>query len=460
MKKYLKSAFALVLIAALSGCDQPTYDNFVPPEQGKSTLTPVGNCYIENDYDNIPATIEKTEISYTTPDGICTIEKKQSYYDVTLRYEGNDYYDVGAAYGKAILEILPDYESIMEPYIYENIAYAFPDTKGNYSGVKERVETLKASLSENYIKEMEGLGSVFNNHTEGFKKDGKISADEIYLSQMITDALRPTSCSSITVNGNKTETGDRMNARFLEWNLGTDNQILSAHCVLHAENGDKSYISVSTLGLLDILTAINDDGVMLACHDVGSPLGIDYVCEGRTAASYALRHCLENFTTAKDSGEYLVKNATDYTFCTNYLVTDKNDAFCAEAVVNPDDGTPLLRDSKTEIVNTLNWDSEDALCIVNSFVSKVNGKSFPSYLDRWEKYNSIFCTDEKISFPRFKELITCEKMDSKAVNFRTQATVHLVLVDYSTGDIEVIFPTDKGMLDTPEFINIGKYHGF
>lgn len=460
MKKYLKIAFLLSLSVVTTGCYRQSYDDFTIPQQGESTLSPIGSYYIENNYEGIAATKEKAELSYTTPDGICTIEKKKSYYDVTLRYEGNDYYDVGAAYGTAILEIMPDYSRILEPYLYENIAYAFPSVKGDYSALQTRADTLKASLPEEYIREMEGIASVIGKNSQGFKKDGILSPEEVYIVQMVPDALRPTACSSITVNGRQTTTGERITSRIMEWSLGSDKQILSAHCVLHSINGEKSYTSISTLGLMDILTGINDDGVFVGCHDVGTANGVPYTCDNKTAASYALRYCLESFTTAKDAGDYLIENAHNYTFSMNFLITDKNDAFCAEIAADPLDGTSILRDSSTELHDGLSWDDENLLCVVNSFAAKGNSDQITSIagnLGRWEKYRKIFCTDEILSLSRFKELITCEKMTDEVINFRGSDTVHLVIIDYSTGNIEVIFPQDGGMTDTPEFIGVGKF---
>ena len=128
--------------------------------------------------------------------------------------------------------------------------------------------------------------------------------------------------------------------------------------------------------------------------------------------------------------------------------------------MNPLDGTPILRDSSIELHSGLSWDDENLLCIVNSFAAKENSDLITSNsgnLVRWEKYRRIFCTDELLSFSRFKELITCEKMTDKVINFRSSEVVHLVVVDYSTGNIEIIFPQDQDMVDTPEFLDAGKY---
>ncbi len=455
------STLVIFLAFICSSCENKGREELVIPLQGESKLTPVASYYIENNYDNTMPTIEKVEQVFTSPDGICTIEKKKSYYDVTLEYEGNDYYDVGAAYAQAILLSFPDYAKTMEPYLFENIKAKFPDLDGDYSAVKERADALKSSLPEEYQREMEGYADVISGGVTGYKEDGILSYDEAVLYQMVPDTLRGTACSSITVNGNKTETGERISARILDWNLGTENQICKCHCVLHMKNGDKSLTSVSILGLFDIITAVNDDGVMTGIHDVGTSNDVVYTYENKTAYSYDLRYALENFKTAREVGEYLISNCSSYTFSSNILLTDRNDAFCAELPISNKDGTPVLRDSSTILNRGLIWDDKDILCIVNSFAAKENSDKLtnhPTNIVRWDKYNKLFCGEGMMSFNRFKELLTCEKAtEDSIIKFRGKSAVHVVVVDYKSGTIQAILPDDRGMRDNPEFIFLGEY---
>lgn len=459
--RLIVSTLVLILALLCSSCKKKSREEFIIPSQGESELTPVESYYVDNNYDNTLPTIEKTEQVYTSSDGICTIEKKKSYYDVTLEYEGNDYYDVGAAYAQTILLSFADYSRVMEPYLFENIKATFQDLYGDYSAVEERVDILKSSLPEEYQREMEGFADGISGGVSGYKEDGILSYDEAMLMQIIPDALRGTACSSITVNGNKTESGERISARILDWQLGSENQICKCHCVLQMKNGDKTLTSLSVLGLLDILTAVNDDGVMAGIHDVGTSNDVSFTCENKTAYSYELRYALENFKTAREVGDYLISNCSSYTYSANILLTDRNDAFCAELAVNSSDGLPVLRDSLTKLNRGLIWDDKDMLCIVNSFAANGNSDKFTKHksnIVRWDKYNRIFGGEEVMSLNRFKELLTCEKAtEDSIVNFRSKSAVHVVIVDYKTRTIQAILPNEQEMLDNPEFIYLGEY---
>ena len=60
----------------------------------------------------------------------------------------------------------------------------------------------------------------------------------------------------------------------------------TAQAVIHFVMGEgkNSFTSVAVLGMLDVLTGLNDKGVFAAMLDAGS--GYDYVCEGRKQEFY------------------------------------------------------------------------------------------------------------------------------------------------------------------------------
>lgn len=457
---------AMFSALTLGGCgSQATYEGFVAPAQGDSTLKPVHSYYIERNYEGIEPKTEKTVKTYSSDNGLCVIEKKESYYNVTLDYEKGSYKDIGSAYAEAVLKAFPEYPELAESYLFENIKEAF-GKEYKAEALQKRLETLKNSLDNNYQQEMEGFAEVISKGEKGFKDNGKFSYEEAMLLHMVPDALRPTACSAITVDGNNTQSGKRISARFLDWSLGSDNKLCNMHCVTHFKNGGKSFTSVGLLGMFDVITAVNDDGLMLGEFDVGSAHDAEYVCEGRTCYSYGLRYAVENFSTAREAGEYLINNSERYTFSTNALLTDENDAFCAELCVSSVDGKSVLRDSSTPLNDGLEWDNDDYLCIVNSFASKGNADQLTVQSEnfiRWKKYNSIFCNEKNVSLTRFKELLTHEQVkesngdDTTLVNFRTVQMVHLVLVDYDTRTIQAIFTGTEGVTDEPEFISIGTF---
>ena len=451
---------AAVIASAAAACGRRGYEDFSIPEQGPSTLRPLSDIYISNSYEGVAPTAEKTVNTVKSDDGLCVIENKGSYYDVTLDYENGTPAQVGAAYGQTILRAKPEYSDICEPYIYENIKAAFNDLNGDYSGIKKRTDAFFNALPDDYRQELEAFANAVKGDSEGFLEDGILSYDEAVLIQFIPDALRGTACSALSADGNVTATGERLTARVLEWDLGSENQLCRAHSLVHMKNGSKSFVSLNYLGFLTILTAVNNDGVLLGELDVGSDSMVKYTCENKTSYTYGIRYAIENFTTAREAAEYLVGNAQSYPYSFNVLATDKNEALIAEIPVSPKDGTPLIRDSSTELNMNYKWDSSDYICAVNSFSSAANTKDLYFGIHnaiRWKRYNELFCGEKCLTADRFKELMTCESTDNKLDRIRGDGMVHMLIADYSTETIQAILTGVDGVVDSPEFIDLGSW---
>ena len=148
--------------------------------------------------------------------------------------------------------------------------------------------------------------------------------------------------------------------------------------------------------------------------------------------------------------------------CVNVLLTDREEALCAELVCTGDekDGTSLLRSGGTKLNDGVEWDDPSVLCIVNSFAADGNYDNMtgsPDNIVRWKKYNKLFCTGEKLSVGRFKELMTCEKQNDTVVNFRNSGNVHTVIADYSDCTLQGVLAGEEDNPDTPEFIDFGSW---
>lgn len=406
-------------------------------------------------------TKETSVSTLSSEDGLCVIKVMPSYYDVTLDYEKGDRASVGKAYGTLIRERMPDYIDVMEPYIYENIRMAYG---GNYTeaAVETREKVLFESWRQEYREEISAFAEAISGGVHGIAEDGKLSYEEAVLAQMIPDALRPTCCSALSLWGSKTSTGDRITLRNLEWNLGSDNQMGKIHAVTHMKNGDRSLTAISALGLLDIISGINDNGVFAAILDVGSVQDEAYVCEGKKCYTMDLRFALEECSTARDLGEFMVRESGNYTWCHNLIITDRNDSFCAEdcvsQVVESGYGKSVLRDCSTPILKGLSWDSQDSLCVVNSFASEGNQDGFSgsnSNIIRFAKYNEWVKAKDKFSPKDVKELITQEIVDQYAVqNVHSAGSAQLILIDYHMGSVQVAFSGPDGVTDKPDFIEV------
>ncbi|MBQ8967795.1 C45 family autoproteolytic acyltransferase/hydolase [Ruminococcus sp.] len=458
MKNIIKQT-AAVLCAALifSGCGK----KFTPPA-AEGAIKPVDTMYMENRYEGTAPAVEATESTFSSEDGLCVIEKKASYYDVTLDYEKGTAEEVGRAYGETLKASMPEYAEIFEPYIFENIEECLPILKGDYSKLQYRVNTIMESMPKDYRAELEAFAMALSGGETGYAEDGKISCDEACLISLIPDVLRPTNCSAVSLSGERTASGERLTARLLDWDLGSDRQMCRAHCVVHYLNGERTFTSIGSLGMLSVLTGINDDGLMMGEFDVGSGNAESYVCEGRTSYSYAIRHCLEEYDDASAAGKYVVEHAEDYTYCVNIMLTDADEALCAEIVCTGDekDGRSLLRDGSSELNPGLDWDDPEVLCIVNSYAARGNYDGLTDVRDnivRWKKFKKLFCGCENVTVGRFKELLCCEKQADCMNNIRNSGTVHMVIADYSDNSIQAFFAPAEGNTETPEFVSLGSW---
>ena len=228
MKRIKKCLAGIASVLLLTSCtSKATYEGFVFPNQGGSTLTPVEEYKRTLELEDV-CTEEPTLSTYSSDDGLCIIEKKEHYYSVTLDLEKGDHYKAGAAYAEAILKTSSDFAENFEPYLFENITMAFSEVnEESYKSLTERVTALKDSLEEEYRLEVEGFADRISGGVHGYEKDGIISYEEALTLQMVPDALRGTSCSAVSLDGSRTVSGKRISARILEWLTGSSDQLSS-----------------------------------------------------------------------------------------------------------------------------------------------------------------------------------------------------------------------------------------
>ena len=461
MNRLMKNISLLLIeamIMSLGGCSTQTVSSV--------GLVKVGSYNIEASPDYTDESFAETMTeSWTSDDGLCTISKYPTYYDVTLDYEKGSPEKVGAAYADTILEAVPDYEQLFEPYLYENISCLFGGREINYEALEKRIRSLEASIRDEYKEEIESFARTISAGEEGNSENGKLSYIEAITMQMIPDALRATACSALSVGGSHTESGHRISLRNLEWNLGSTSQMTQIHSVAHMKKGDRSLTSISMLGILDMITSVNDDGVMIGILDVGTVNHMEFVYEGKKCYTYEIRYALEQFDNARDAAEFLSSESGDFTWCNNLLVSDDESAYCCEnptrEVVEAGRAIPVIRDADSDLMEGLVWDTPDVLCIVNSFATAGNQDGFTGNLgetNRFVKYNNWVKEIGMFSVADMKGIMAREVVDQyEVVNVHNSGTVHTVIVDYATGDIHVAFTYGKCADDVPEYVLVGNY---
>ncbi len=472
MKRKAISLLTAGLLAVLTGCTQAAgYEGFEKPQQPASTLVPAADTYRTDVTAYEDAGIpDKCLDTVSSGDGACVIRKMEHYYDVTLDYQHHSAAAVGSAYAEASIRAFPDYHAIVEPYVYENIMMAFPALTDDYTPVEERITYLSHTLRPDQQEELFGFAETLSGGTHGFAEDGHISYEEAVTFNLIVEALRGTACSALSLWGEKTENGDMIASRFLDWNLGSEYQMCRLHAVIHANKGERSYTGITFLGFNGIVSAINDDGVFAAILDVGSH-DTKYTYQNRKCYTYELRYALEEYGTAREIGEFMVENSASFTYSHHIYLADGKETFCAEDAVaelqKSGKGYSVLRDSQTPLLDAIHWDQPDSLCVVNSFAAEGNQDSFTGNSNnfvRFYKYNEWVGAEDKFTIGELKTALTCEQVnlgvreDEPTVdNVRWRGTSQIILVDYHTGKMQVSFTSPEGPSDDVIFTDIGHF---
>ncbi len=472
MKKSKKiTVCGLTLIFAgslITGCFNPTESK----KMGKSEVIKPVDTFATKEVKEYTGEGENAEVlaEFATEGGICYVKVTDTYFDITLDEENATPFEAGKAYGEAINMIYPEFGSDLEPYLFENIRGAFPNLNGdNYKPVEERMQGLFDSLDSHYQEEIKGLAEGVGTKSTGIVPDGILSTEELMIAQMVPDALRGTACSGLSLWGEKTATGDMIDVRCLEWSLGSERSMCKIQTVLHIKNGEKSITSFSFLGLFDVISGVNDDGVFAAMLDMYTDQV--FVYEGKTCYSFAIRHVLEEFTTAKEAGRYMVDNSSKFTISHNVMITDGKEAYCAEdpcqQAIEEGKAYPCLRDCNTPLMEELKWESKDSFCIVNSYVSKSNfdlisGRENSVNSIRFAKYNKWVKERSLLDVKGVKDMMTQEVVETDLYGSSTVQNVHrdnltqMIVIDYHNGSVQIAFTGVEGVVDKPVFYEVVK----
>ncbi|MGB4091859.1 MAG: hypothetical protein WBK46_07960 [Ruminococcus flavefaciens] len=460
MKKILFAAVSL--LCALTSCEAETYDTFVFPQQESSALEPVDNRFTNNDYSNIPPVSEETIEVFTSEDGICTIQKKNDYYDVSLDLRSGDHFGAGKAYAETLLKADHDFEKKAEQIISDTMIASMVLVKKSKRNdvLLELADKMRSSLPPDYGDEVEGFSSVFSK-TDGISlDDGVLSSDEAVIFQLYYDIFLDYNGSAVSVGGNRSETGSQISAVTAVSFCRKNDLLLSDHCVLRLIGDDRTVNSVSYLGMLGVKTAVTDKGVLASIINADREVKYDHPCG--IPRSFVIREALEKCDTAEKTGEYLVKEVYDPDYLFSVFLSDRDNVFSAE--LSSEKGKSVLRDKDTDLFGALPYDCPDCFFNVMSFVS--DGETDRITLDKntlniryltWRKYNDIFSGSDPLNITSVKNILTSETIDSHTNIIRDNKMQFMLIVDHASGTFQADLVREEGVKNMPDFIDLGSF---
>ncbi len=236
-----------------------------------------------------------------------TITTKGSHYEVVLNFNNISHYNMGAEYGRKILQTVPDCVSLLDSYLAE-----ISRDDATYQVFMNRTELIKPQIPQEYRDEIDGMASNLSDGAVNGRGDGKLSPTEIYFLNLIPDVARETQCAAMAIFGNLSATGKTMVGRVLDWYQGSQNQMAKLQAVMTFKNGAKSICTIGYLGFMGVLSGFNNDKVFAAILD--SSTGSPYSASGKRSYPLDLRYALENCSTMDKVANYMTSASNPYAF--------------------------------------------------------------------------------------------------------------------------------------------------
>lgn len=365
-----------------------------------------------------------------------------THYQVVLDYSsGLTPREMGAAYGAAIAEACPDFESLMDGYITYLVG------EYEYQEGLRRVGELKPNLPADIREEIEGLGESLST-TDDIYGDGKLSPNEVYALNLLSDIIRTCQCSGLGVYGGASADGVPRVARLLDWDGG--GFLARLHAVVTIKNGSQSVCLIGYLGHQGAITALNDDGVFAGVLD--SPTGEPYAVEGRRSYVLDLRYALETCTDLEAVAAYLAEDSRDYCYNHNVLLADGDGVAVLE---NNFSGAGAamqraLRYDDSRLNPGVTWDHDDAVAVVNSFVRDGNHDNHTGHYwntSRWEYFSDELDARGALDRQALKTL-------ALGYVYSPSSCQHITVFEPADGGLEVNFKPAGGGAGVFETVEI------
>lgn len=382
-----------------------------------------------------------------------TIEKTENYYSVTVDYNlfpNITPTEFGEEYSVIIKKKIPNFEVMLEAYII----YCLNAARGQYSLTTayeeclKRVNDIKPKVPFEYQQELIGIATQFSAFGEDKIGDGKISLNELYIYNMITDVVRGTECSAISVYGSKSETGKNIIGRNLDW---SDGDILCKFAsIMTIKKGDNSICLIGYLAHMGLLSGFNKSGVFAAILD--SSTSEKYSSIDKKSYSLDLRYALQNFRTMEEITEYMTKDENKYSYSHLIFIGDKNRSGVIENNISQKDYMRKIRWSDSELNENIEWGVADSVGAVNCFLLKGNYDNYTNNMysiNRWRAMREqLKSKGEKVTREELKEIITFDNGDGpgdwRSGDLYNDSNLYTLIYEPDTMELEVSYKPLNG----------------
>lgn len=394
-----------------------------------------------------------------------SITNKGNYFDVLLDYtSGLTPTEMGKEYAKGILQVVPNYEALVDSYIAENV------TSYDYKFVFNRTNDIKPQIYKKYYEEIEGMASVFSGGNISKRGDNKISKDEFLMFNLFTDVIRPSQCCFVSVFGKYSETNKTLTTRNLDWYGGSKNQLPMIQAVITIKYPKEKICSIGYMGYMGILTGFNDSKVFAGILDAGT--GAAYNTEARRSYVMDLRYALENNKSLDEVVKYMKDINKLYTF--NHIIglSDPNKSVVLENNFSGQGAegkrtTRAIRYDNSKLNKRVVWKIDNAIAAVNSFVLYGNNDNHTIHkynTKRWDNVRKqLSLKGSTVSIKELKQVTSYNHgspgVFSESGDIYNKMTLQIVVFQPNDLLLEVFFRPKENRVNpnTPVFENISVF---
>ena len=393
------------------------------------------------------------------PKDYVTITDRTMYWEVHIDYTSGDRYAIGREYGTKCLSLIPDFEADGDGYVaYIVTALQQGDSALTYEVLIQRALEIYKNIQSAYKDEIEGFASVLSGGTVNVLGDGKLSRDETLIMNFNPDVCTSTGCSATAVFGSRSSTGQTIVGRNVDWFTGAKKKIstgniesVTTNALIYRRTGSKQVLSLSTLGLIGVITGLNSDGIFAA--NLYSAIGSPYSAIGKSSVMLDIREALEISSTVDEVGAFLGDPSRIYTYHNNMFIADKN---VAKVLENDYERNRELRVTDSELNPGITWGVPDAIACVNSFELEGNFDNhtiYPWETGRWASFKTLLIPEgNKVDADRIRTIMSYHKGGSYDYgDIYHSGTVQSLVYSFSNNQLQLWNGT---FVDAPQYETI------
>ncbi len=393
--------------------------------------------------------------------GNVTITNEQTHFEVVIDLsDGAELPDVAEEYYDQLVAAVPDFEALADSYLADLLQYDLADfvpLDYLYQICLQRTEDFKAQVPEEFQEMIQRIGSRFSGGQNNVLGDGRLSLDEAFMLNLLTDVIRVSQCSALSVFGPRSAAGRTITSRNLEWYQGSQNQVARFHALTTLIKGDQSVFMIGFLGCFGALSAINDDKIFAAILDC--PTGMPYSSIGKRSYVFDLLYALMNYDTLAAVAGYLADPEKEYAF--NHLIFF-SDPDTSQVLENNFSGLGTdmhraLRSGESVLNPGLSWGVDNSPRAVNAFMLLGNHDNYTanlSNMNRWADYKSLIqAAGQPVDAEALKPIAThFDGSQSGEIDIYQSVEQQIMIIQPETLSLKIFFRPKEGDLPlAPQF---------